>query len=108
MGLRSFLNRQQNVEAGTARLTVEFDCSLVVADEGLGERETESAAVFPTGNEREKNSIADFGRNAGSVVDDLDGNRESVQFLRQRNLSCHARAQGDLALAVNGYINKLI
>jgi hypothetical protein len=53
---------QQEREAGPAGLTVDFDEPVVLADEGLRDREPEAGAALAAGDEREEHA---FGMSSG-------------------------------------------
>src|SRR5512134_1116076 len=94
------VDRQQHGETGIARHALEGDGTVVLGDEILRDRQPQPAAVVAPGHQGVEDALAYRRGHARAVVDDLHADRMAVTAAGERDLAGDARAQGDLALAL--------
>src|SRR5690606_24723958 len=68
---RRLWQRQQDTEIRQSRPAFALDHPQVLLHEGLRQRQPEAAPAVAPGYERIENAVADIGRDARSIVDDM-------------------------------------
>src|SRR5690554_2382259 len=98
---RAVGNRQEDGKAGSTGLALHIDQPLMLFDESLGNRQSEAAAAT-AGHQGIEDFAADFFRNAGAVVDNLQFQRQKEAPFGEGYLAGNAGAQMNFAVSVDG------
>jgi len=91
--------RHRDSEQRPARLALAFDRALVLRDEGLRERETQTRPALAPRYQGIEDAISDGLRDARTVVLDMQFQCQAIALLAQRDLPCDPRAQHDAGVA---------